>query len=168
MNRTLLIVAVALAILAGGYGIASAADPPHSDYRLNGTPGYMPQATCDGTACHSFTKSRFLQDNLANPSNTVDFTTFCLGCHNAAGEAHEKRAGSPSGNVYNNGTGLVPGSSGDSHSWNGSIPNAGTRVPTSGGFSGTTYMPGGKVRCQTCHDGMNKTAEQDLDWIGTN
>src|SRR5512135_963536 len=163
MNRMLLIVAVALAILAGGYGLAFAFDPPHYDYRLLGNPGYQPLASCDGTACHSFTKYQFLPGNLdGNVSN--DFTNFCLSCHNSSGEAHEKQAGTPSNNVYNNFTGLLPGNAGTSHSWNGYIGNAGTRVPTNPAFNGTAYMPGGKVRCQTCHFGMDKAADEEIDW----
>ena len=163
MKMMLVAMAVALAILAGGYGIASAVDPPHNDYRLLGNPGYKPLAACDGTACHSFTNNRFLPGYLdGNASN--DFTNFCLSCHSAAGEAHEKSAGTPSRNVYNNHTGLLPGNGGSSHSWNGDIGNAGTRVPTISGFSGTAYMPGGKVRCQTCHFGMDKAAEENINW----
>ena len=170
MKRTLLGVILALLVMAGAYGIAGAADPPHTDYE----PAYSGSG-CDDAACHTITANQFLPQSLDQNSPYApamsDFTNFCLSCHNAAGEAHDRSAGAPSTNVYVNGTGfnLSTSYSGTSHSWNGLIHNAGTRVPTSAGFvytgySGTSYMPGDKVRCQTCHEAMYKTQAQNINW----
>jgi len=112
---------------------------PHIDYR----PGYSTGAGCGGTgsvstACHTINKVTFLPSNLNTdpaPSEN-DFTNFCLACHNAAGEAHEKSPGSPSTNRYTNLTGFYPGQySGDSHSWNGLNGNAGHAYPDVNRFS---------------------------------
>jgi predicted CXXCH cytochrome family protein len=140
-------------------------EPPHSDYRV----GYL--GSCGGgTACHSINKSTFLPESLDTTASR-DYTNFCLGCHNAAGEAHDKSAGSASTNSYINLTGLdlTQSYSGASHSWNGRNGNASTRTPLATDFDGTLHMPGGNVRCQTCHLAMNKSSvEQNIDWESTN
>ena len=167
MKRTLFTVMIALAVLTGAYSIAGAADGPHVDYRPDaGSTGYS--LGCNGAACHpSLAQKTFLPqilDTAAAP-NTEDYTNFCLGCHNSAGEAHNKSAGSPSNNTYRGST-TIPGNSGVSHSWNGQNHNAGTSTPTSAGFKtnrlgtvtdGTMFMPSGRVTCQTCHDPMTKS-----------
>jgi len=176
MKRTLFTVMIALAVLTGAYSIAGAVDGPHADYRPNaGGTGYY--AGCSGAACHSVGGGVFLPqllDTTAAP-NPEDYANFCLTCHNAAGEAHNKSAGTPSNNVYHGST-TISGDSGVSHSWKGLNHNAGTRTPTSAGFAtnragtvtdGTMFMPGGKVNCQTCHDSMIKKAgiENIPNWI---
>jgi len=141
--------------LFGGYGVgwaAPSASSPHSDY----TPLYSNIGTCGGSyqgACHTYTKGSFLPVTIDNYAKT-NFTKFCLSCHNSAGIAHDKSAGSPSTNTYPNVTGIY---SGNSHSWNGVVGNAGTVTPTL--FEGTNHMPGSnKVTCQVCHEGMDKVA----------
>jgi len=142
--------------------LAFAADPPHTDYRA----GYKSGCFDNGAACHAVTKGSFIPASLGmSPSD--NYTTFCLSCHSAAGEAHEKSPGLPSTNVYVNKTGFNPFTTykGVSHSWRGVIGNAGTRTPTDPGMYGATYMPGGKVLCQTCHSTMYKNQEQSVDWV---
>jgi predicted CXXCH cytochrome family protein len=165
MKRTMVVCGVILTLAAGTCGTAWSSTggyaPPHSDYRT----GYL--GGCgSGTACHSITKGTFLPDTLNNPPAPPypNYTNFCLSCHNAAGEAHEKAAGSPSTNVYVNFTGIDKGASytGDSHNWNGLSGNAGTRTPAASGYAGTNFMPGGAVRCQTCHIGAAKSGEQNI------
>ena len=168
MKRNLLAVITAMAIVFGLHGMAwalSGANGPHADYR----PGYA--TGCSGNAaCHTITKGPFLPETLDNDV-TVDtptqenFSNFCIACHNASGEAHQKSVGSPSNNIYINGTGLVPGNKGVSHSWNGRKQNAGTRIPASTFFNRTGYMPHGIVACQTCHNGPKKTTGEWIDWV---
>src|SRR3990172_10415818 len=113
-----------------------AASPPHTNYR----PGYG--STCSvGAACHSFFKNKFLKAS-AETNPATDYTEFCLTCHNPAGEAHAKSAGSPSTNAYLNLTAFKSYSSfrGSSHSWNGVNGKAGARTPTLSGFEAAKYM----------------------------
>jgi len=171
MKRTLFTVMIALAVLTGAYSIAGAADGPHTDYRpgsLNAGTAYGGGDCTKGAACHNISPVKFLPSVLdsAKVPGEKDYTNFCIACHNAAGEAHNKSAGSPSSNIYNGSTTIL-GDSGDSHSWNGKNHNAGTTTPTSTGFitdrdgvvsDGTLYMPSGRVTCQTCHNSMTKNA----------
>ncbi|MBI5190894.1 MAG: hypothetical protein HZA22_09480 [Nitrospirae bacterium] len=164
MKRTLLSVIVALVVLAGAYGIAGAVNGPHIDYRT----GYAGGCSNTASACHSITKGTFLPSTLDKTiaPNEKDYNDFCVTCHNVAGEAHNKSAGSPSTNVYSGQTTLVPGSyKGTSHSWNGANGNAGTRTPTLATLVG--YMDNGKAGCQTCHDAMEKatSGDQNIDWV---
>ncbi len=197
MKRSLIIVVVALVVLAGAYGLTMAdTDPPHSDYR----PGYQ-GASCGtnpGTgACHDVTANTFLPNSFNhNDGTSDDYTIFCLSCHNSAGEAHNRNVGVASTNKYVNFTGIDPNFpyTGNAHSWNGVIGNAGTRFPTLSGFmydenggyhpnSPTLHMVDWstssgkfyKVRCQTCHVAMYKTFwlnsgkwSGDVDWAQTN
>jgi len=155
-------------ILACGYASALAYDNnfagPHIDY----TPKYG--INCFGNnmgACHAYTSSAFMPETLGQDISK-DWTGWCLSCHNATGEAHERKPGSPSTNAYSlsNRTTLVPGSySGDSHSWTGNIGNAGSRVPTLTYMETNTHMPNGtKVTCQVCHQAMGKSREDEIDW----
>ncbi|MGC2423651.1 MAG: cytochrome c3 family protein [Nitrospirota bacterium] len=172
MKKTVFSVVVALAVLVGAYGLARAADSPHKDYR----PGYT-DSSCNnggGAACHAIPKSTFLPADIAD-SLATDYTGFCVSCHNSAGEAHQKNPGSSSTNNYVNHTGInINASTGNSHSWNGVIGNAGTRIPTLPGFKtdyngnvftdGTVHMvlannTSYEVRCQTCHQAMKKVVE---------
>jgi len=173
MKKILLFLILGVCSLAATEVFAvTARSGPHIDYRE----GYG--AGCgDYAACHPINKNKFLPEDITRFDAPLesDYTNFCLACHNVAGEAHGKAAGSPSTNHYYNLTGFYPGQySGDSHSWNGLNGNAGTRTPTLSGFkkdgvgAGTDYMPGGKVRCQTCHEGMGKRPGiQDFDWWPT-
>ena len=134
MKKTLFSVVVALAVLIGAYGSARAADSPHRDYR----PGYTDNSCNNGggAACHSIPKSTFLPSDIED-SLATDYTGFCLSCHNSAGEAHQKNPGTASTNKYLNVTGIIlinATSMGNSHSWNGVIGTAGTRIPTLSGF----------------------------------
>jgi len=163
MKRTLFTVMIALAVLTGAYSIAGAADGVHINYRAGGYSGACSAGTA---ACHSISPVTFMPqalDSAAAP-NPEDYANFCLTCHNAAGEAHNKSVGTPSNNVYKGSTTTL-GNSGVSHSWKGLNHNAGTRTPTAPDFAiekygiitdGTMFMPGGKVNCQTCHDSMTK------------
>ncbi len=179
MKRTLFTVMVALAILTGAYSIAGAADGPHTDYRPDASDTSNSgryYGGCNGAACHITTSVTFLPTVLDTTApNEKDYTNFCLACHNAAGEAHNKSAGTPSNNVYKGSTTIL-GNSGVSHSWNGNIHNAGTTTPTSPGFvavvDGTDYMPGTnkRVTCQTCHNAMtknttNNTTQNIENWV---
>jgi len=166
------IVCVATLALAGhaaAWAYTTPVAAPHLDYRVFTTAsnsGY--NGGCgNGSACHSLTKDKFLPASI-DTGATTDFTNFCLSCHNAAGEAHEKAPGSPSTNAYVNFTGLDKGASykGDSHSWRGIKGNAATRTPPT---LGTAHMPGGnKITCQVCHEGMGKmTGEENIDWAST-
>jgi len=145
--------------------------PPHTDYR----PGYTTGCSSNGTACHQLNKGLFLPETLdiTNPPSERDYTNFCLACHNATGEAHNKSVGAPSTNAYNNLTAFMFYSTfrGNSHSWKGLSHRAGTRTPTLDGFkktlggTGADYMPGGKVSCQVCHEGMGKRQGiEDVNW----
>ena len=163
IKKGLLAITAFLILAAGGGGNAWAlpgANGPHADYR----PGYS-SINCGGTnaACHVIYQGSFLPQTLDNllgytPANE-SYTNFCLSCHNASGEAHEKAAGTPSNNTYTNFTGLTPGNRGVSHSWKGAIGNAGTRIPTQPFFNRTGYMPKGIVACQTCHNEPIKGSE---------
>jgi len=162
MKKTVSFVLVVIAVTLVGYGVSRAAEPPHTDYRT----GYGSSCFSGTGACHDVAKGTFL-DHAYDRTAQTDYTDFCLSCHNASGEAHERSAGSAATEGYVNFTGLdksVP-YSGNSHSWNGVIGNAGTVVPTLMG--GTTHMPNGdRVTCQVCHQGMDKTAEENIDWSG--
>src|SRR5512133_3632694 len=129
MKRTLFTVMIALAVLTGAYSIAGAADGVHINYRAGGYSGSCSSGTA---ACHNVDRKVFLPYSLnQKPAPYIaNYANFCLTCHNAAGEAHNKSAGSPSNNVYRGSTTIL-GNSGDSHSWNGLNHNAGTRTPTS-------------------------------------
>ena len=142
------------------------ANGPHTDYR----PGYASD-NCGGTnaACHVITQGSFLPQTLDNtlgytPANE-NFTNFCLSCHNKTGEAHRKSVGTPSNNIYDNRTGLIPGNNGVSHSWKGLIGNARTRAPTEPFFNRTAYMPHGVVACQTCHNAPIQDSNEWIDWM---
>ena len=145
-------------LLASNAAFAVTVNSVHTNYRTGYTGG------CGtGAACHTLYKGSFLPAQLsADPS--TNYTAFCLSCHNSAGEAHEKTAGSPSSIAYNNLTGFRINTSyrGVSHSWTGRIGNAGTRIPVASGFRGTTCMPGQKVTCQTCHGSMGKTTGENV------
>ncbi|MHB8173495.1 MAG: cytochrome c3 family protein, partial [Nitrospirota bacterium] len=168
-------------------------DPPHSDYR----PGYSGTGCAPGTgACHDVNQGTFLPNSFNhNDGAADDYTAFCLSCHNSAGEAHNRNVGVPSTNKYVNFTGIDPNfqDTGNAHSWNGVIGNAGTRFPTLSGFmydenggyhanSPTLHMidwstSNGKfykVRCQTCHVAMYKSYwfnsgewSGNIDWAST-
>jgi len=161
MKRTLLWLVAALAVLTGA-GTAwavsgSSSYKPHTNY----TPAYN---TCGGAACHTVSKGTFLPESL-NTSKTPDYTNFCLGCHNAAGEGHDKSAGSPSTNTYSGLTSIDKTASwkGSSHSWRGVNGEAGTSVPA----WGTAYLQeGGKVVCATCHSPLKGT-ESYINWRAT-
>jgi len=174
MKRTYLAVLITLMVLAGVCGNAYAyrgyLSPPHTNY----TPKYGSSCGTTAAACHDYGSGTrtFLPTILtSDPAN--DYTRFCLSCHNASGEAHDLSAGAPSTNVYTNYTTFNMNGSykGTSHSWTGTIKNAGTRVPTASGFEGTLHMVGGtKVACQTCHEGMGKPPTyvgQEVEWANT-
>jgi predicted CXXCH cytochrome family protein len=163
MKRTFLGVIVALVIMAGAYGISwgvSGGSGPHTDYRS----GY---SSCSGSpACHTISKGTFIPEQL-DLSHLRNFSNFCLTCHNASGEAHDKSVGSPSTNAYVNGTGFDQSGSykGNSHSWKGNNGNAGTVTPGSAFFNRTTYMYNNKVViCETCHVAALKSRTDDIDW----
>jgi len=171
MKRILGTAILGLLICSGAAYAVTTPSPPHTNYR----PGYITGCSSNGTACHQLSKGLFLPETLdiTNPPNERDYTNFCLACHNAAGEAHNKSVGTPSTNAYNNLTAFRFYSSyrGDSHSWNGRNNGAGTRTPTLDGFkktsggTGADYMPGGKVTCQVCHEGMGKRqGVENIDW----
>ena len=168
MKRNLLAVIAALAIVMGLYGLAwalSGANGPHADYR----PGYSSTGCSSNAACHDIGPVKFMPQAIdhvlgTTPAN-VNFSNFCLSCHNKTGEAHEKAVGTPSNNTYANFTGLTPGNIGVSHSWKGRIKNAGTRIPTQTFFNRTGYMPKGIVACQTCHNGPIKDASEWINWV---
>ena len=166
MKRNLLAVITAMAIVIGLHGMAWAlngANGPHADYR----PGYSNIGCTSNAACHDIGTVTFMPQPLDHqlgytPANE-NFSNFCLSCHNASGEAHEKSAGSPSNNTYINFTGLTWGNSGVSHSWKGRIKNAGTRVPVNF-LNRTAYMPKGIVACQTCHNAPIQGSEW-INWV---
>ena len=130
-------------------------DPPHTNFRARYNGACISNT---GAACHIVNQGKFLPVSYtADPS--VDYTNFCLSCHNPAAEAHQRNPGTPSSNSYVNQTGInTSGMKGNSHAWGRPIGNAGTRIPVEANFAGTTYMPGSipTVLCQTCHDGMDK------------
>ncbi|MBI5696087.1 MAG: hypothetical protein HZC51_10170, partial [Nitrospirae bacterium] len=151
---------IVLAVLLAYARFACAAAPPHTDYRT----GYTAGCT-GGAACHTVTGGTFTPgtlDRTAAP-NEKDYTDFCVTCHNVAGEAHDKSAGTPSTNLYDNKTSFIPGNyQGSSHNWKGLSGNAGTRTPANAAM--TSYVDNGKVGCQTCHDAMDKAAGiQNMD-----
>jgi predicted CxxxxCH...CXXCH cytochrome family protein len=112
------------------------------------------------------TAGTFLPASIDNGAQT-DFTEFCLSCHNATAEAHDRSVGSASTLNYVNQTGIDKSAaySGNAHSWNGVNGNAGTATPTLMG--GTTHMPGGTdITCQVCHEGMDKVGGiENIDWL---
>jgi len=174
MKKTVSFVLVVIAITLVGSGLAGAVtDPPHSDYRGAGEDYQGTSCIGGNAACHDVAQGTFLPHAYNRVADT-DYTEFCLSCHNAAGEAHDRSAGSAAKLPYVNLTGLDKSMtySGDSHSWNGVTGGAGTRVPTIQAFGSpltdpTNHMPNtNEVTCQVCHEGMYKIVGiENIDWI---
>jgi predicted CXXCH cytochrome family protein len=163
-----------LALIGGVAHARTNPGPPHTDYRVFSTTGnlsgYVGGCAGNGVACHQVDKDKFLPATI-DEGVATDFTNFCLSCHNAVGEAHDRRAGSPSTNAYVNKTGFNQDGPyrGDSHSWRGVSGNAGTRPPRLLGNMSTARMPNGDlVTCQVCHEGMGKIdGEENIHWEST-
>ena len=124
-----------LAIIFLGSGIVWAIDPPHGSY--------------DCSACHSL-------HGATGPGLTNQATNaaLCITCHTTTGAASAK--------PFNAGMEAVPGISGTSHSWEGTMPSTsspnnayGLRATadlTNTGLKKRLQSFGDKVSCSVCHN----------------
>ena len=133
-----------LAIIFLGSGIVWAIDPPHGSY--------------DCSACHSL-------HGATGPGLTNQATNaaLCITCHTTTGAASAK--------PFNAGMEAVPGTSGTSHSWEGTMPSTsspnnayGLRATadlTNTGLKRRLQAFGDKVSCSVCH---NQHSESNAAW----